>query len=250
MVAVDGPRVILVEPGIPGNLGFCARVLANFGLEDWVAAGPGACAWRGTEAERTGAPAREVLEALRRAPDLLEAARGCSCLIGFSARSGRDRPVLPAIRLGELRRRYAGERVALVFGREDRGLEQEEAEACTALVRLPARGLPSFNLSHAVALALYEWFREDGAAASEEETPGRRLAPLEDRARLLAKAREELRIAGFRAPPEHLEGLFRRLAAWPLQTRDLGLLEKILRHVRWLREEGERGCGRNGRMEE
>ena len=57
------PIVVLVEPGTPANVGFTARVLANFGLRNWVLLG--GCGWRGTEAERTGAPARDVLEGVR-----------------------------------------------------------------------------------------------------------------------------------------------------------------------------------------
>jgi len=225
--------VILVEPRHPGNVGFCARLLANFGLADWVLVG--GVDWRDSEAERTGGMAREVLEAARRASSLAEAARGCTHLLGLTARAGRHRRPRPLQELGRLRRAWGpGARPALVLGREDRGLEEAEAEACTELLRIPTRGLHSLNLSHALAVALWEWFREE---AEDTGGPGAvRWAGVEEKDRLLARAREELAAAGFPGHPDHLEGTLRRLAARPLEARDLQVLECILRHVRWRRE--------------
>ena len=55
------PRIILVHPQNPANVGFVARLLANFGIAEWAIVGsPEAL---GGDAERTGAPAREVLTA-------------------------------------------------------------------------------------------------------------------------------------------------------------------------------------------
>jgi tRNA/rRNA methyltransferase len=223
-------RVVLVEPQTPANVGFVARVLSNFGLTDWSLLG--GCGWRGTEAERTGAPAREVLEGVREADSLINAIAGTTHVIGFTARTGKHRAVID---LPDLRAAAAdwGEdaRPAFLFGREDRGLEAEEADACTHLVRIPTRGLPSMNLSHAVAIALYEWFRKPGTPGAGPTWSG-----AADRRRFAESAAEDLAAAGFPDRGEELDGMLRRLAAMPLESRDLRMLDRIVRHARWLRE--------------
>ncbi len=171
------PRIVLVEPQTPANVGFTARVLANFGLDDCRLLG--GCGWRGTEAERTGAPAREVLEAVVEVDTLTDALAGTTHVVGFTARSGRHRRVLDLTELPTIAADWGDDvRPVFLFGREDRGLEAEETEACGHLVRIPTAGLHSLNLSHAVAVALYEWFRlpaspEPGPAWSDARPPCR-----------------------------------------------------------------------------
>jgi TrmH family RNA methyltransferase len=244
MPPVSAPRLILVEPQIPGNLGFAARLVENFGVEDWVQVR--GAEWRGSEAERTGAMALSALDRLRRADDLAAAAAGCSHLVGFTARAGRHRQPAPLAALGALRGEWGPEaRVGLVFGREDRGLETEETEACAALLTIPTAGFSSLNLSHAVAVALYEWGRAEGAGAGGEEAadPAAEAvwATEEDRRRLAAKAAEELAAAGYPDRGEELPAVLRRLTARPLEARDLRVLERIVRHAAWRRENGPGG---------
>ena len=230
---MHGPRVILVEPLTPANVGFAARVLANFGLRDWAQVG--GQDWRGSEAERTGAMAREILEALQPAGTLEEAAGRSTHLVGFTARTGRQRRAVSLTELAALRERWgAAARVALVFGREDRGLEVEEAERCAALCTIPLPGLASLNLSHAVALALYEWFR--GELPAPPEAKEQAWSSAADRARLAAKAQEELRRCELPVEQAVLQATLRRLSAAPMEARDLRILEKIVRHSAWLRE--------------
>lgn len=233
-------RVVLVEPQIPANLGFIARVLANFGVEDAIQVG--GTHWRDTEAERTGAPARSHLEALGRTDTLAEALAGCTQAIGFTARRGRQRRPLPLAELPALLRSFGPEAFpALVFGREDRGLEADEVEACGHLVTIPTAGMSSLNLSHAVAVALYECRRQEEASSDRPASPpSPRWASDADKGRAADQARFELDRADFREHPEHLDGFLRRLQAQSWEARDLRVMERILRHVRWLRERGNR----------
>lgn len=241
---VGAPRIVLLEPQQPGNLGFLARLMANFGLRDWwsVRGVP----WRGSEAERTGTMAKEELEALRETGSLQEALADRSHLVGFSARSGFRRDPIPLHELRQAVAEWGAEaRPALLFGREDHGLTTEECERCTLLVRIPVPGLQSLNLSHAVALALHEWFRGDFALPPVEVGEAReglgRWSEVEDKIRLARKAVAALREAGFREPDAELGGALRRVLAQPLERRDQRLLERILRHVEWLKE--RRGSG-------
>lgn len=221
-----------------GNLGFIARLVENFGARSWVRVG--GVEWRGSEAERTGAMARGALERLEVAACLEDAVGDCTHLVGLTARAGRHRQPRPLAELGRLRAEWGpGARVGLVFGREDRGLEVEEAEACAELLTIPTAGFASLNLSHAVALALYEWRREEGGGAAAPSAVADAAAAVwsseADRRRLAVKAAAELAAAAFPDRAAELASALRRLTARPLESRDLRLLERILRHAQYRR---------------
>jgi tRNA/rRNA methyltransferase len=237
--AMEAPLVVLVEPQIPANLGFIARVLANFGVPDWAAVG--GCPVEGTEAERTGSPAPAHLAALRRVSTLDEALADRSHVVGLTARSGYHRRPVPLPELPALWRGFGPDaRPALLFGREDRGLEEAECARCSHLVTIPtAPTLPSMNLSHAVGVTLYALAAE-GLLATTPPDPGREgepWAPLGDKQRFAADLVELVASGETPVDPGELEPALTRILAQPIETRDLRLVWKLLRHLRWLREQ-------------
>ena len=65
--------------------------------------------------------------------------------------------------------------VALVFGREDIGLTQEQLAKCDILVNIPSNEeYPTLNLSHAATILMYEIFASHGKPQSEEGDRGRK----------------------------------------------------------------------------
>lgn len=232
-------RVVLVEPQIPANLGFLARALDNFGIEDWWAVR--GCRIEGTEAERTGAPSRERLLAMQRAETLDQALAEGTHIIGLTARQGYHRRPVPLPELPALWREFGpAARPVLLFGREDRGLEEEECARCTHLVTIPTHGLASLNLSHAVAVTLYALSAEGllgQASVAEPERGHEPWAPLEDRQRLAADLLAFADEVGVPVDTRDLEPALRRVSAQAIETRDLRLLWRILRHMRWLEEQ-------------
>ncbi len=120
-------RVVLVEPKNEGNVGAVARAMKNFGARDLVLVGP--CPL-GEEARKRAKHGVSVLEAARIARDFDAAVEGVDLTDGL---------------------------VALVFGREDFGLLDDELRRCDLLVTIPASAeYPILNLSHAAAILLYE----------------------------------------------------------------------------------------------
>ena len=206
-------RLILQSTLYPLNLGSVARAAANFDVRDIALVAP-RCDFNSTDnfiqrdafAMATG-PARDFLLGARRCGTLAEALEGCDTAVAFTARSSRARVAvagepmsLPAVaELPELAALLADEdaadasdeasltepaqvagQVALVFGPEDNGLQQEELALCSHSCALPtAAVMSSLNLSHAVAVVLARLYDERlvkaetlalvGAAASAPE---------------------------------------------------------------------------------
>jgi len=244
-MSVNKPHILLVEPQIPANLGFVARLMNNFGMGELRQIG--GCEWKGTDAERTGAPAPERLASLTRFPDLQTAAADCTHMVGLTARAGRHRTPIPLAKLhSQLTEWGPRAQIGLVFGREDRGLETSEVEQCHCLVSIPTQGLGSLNLSHAVGLVAYTWqeWAELGemptppGTGPSEAWPSEPIAPSADRQRLADSATSELLAAEFRDAPDEWQATLRRLVAMPMQARDLRVLERFIRHARWRREQG------------
>jgi len=202
---LDHVTVILVEPAEPGNVGAVARVMWNLGggsLRLVVADPHRAARLVGGEARARACHGRPLLEAASFHADLRAALKGVGRCYAFSARTGRFRR--PRLTLEQAAARVAGDRggrCALLFGREDRGLLAEEVRQAHELVTIPAPGAdPVLNLSHAVAIALWETQRAAGALRlPARRTPAPRGATAEDRAALRDDASRLLVELGLRA---------------------------------------------------
>jgi len=158
--------IVLVEPSEPGNVGAVARVLLNLGagaLRLVVADRRRRARLVGASARARARHARPLLAAATFHRDLRGALADVERACAFSARSGRFRA--PRGTLEEVAHDWAGAaaRRALVFGNETAGLSAADVALCADLVAIPAGGAdPVLNLSHAVAIALWEFARARG----------------------------------------------------------------------------------------
>jgi tRNA/rRNA methyltransferase len=169
-------RVVLVRPETSANVGACARVVRNAGASGLDLVAPGD--WRTVDCWRTAWGAQDVLEEARVFPELGAALAGVTVAVALT---GRRPPGAPAADVRDAAATIAGlgreEPAALVFGPETTGLTNDEIATCGRTATIPAHpGQPSFNLSHAVAIAAYEVFRASrpsgsgaGARATHEE---------------------------------------------------------------------------------
>ena len=170
-------RVVLVNPKYEGNIGAVARSMANFGLHELVMVGP--CEI-GDDAYRRAKHGSEILDDARIVETFPESLQDCYLVVGTSGIiSEKDKnyvrlPISPR-ELGERIHGCDG-KVALLFGREDVGLFQEELKRCDVLVSIPAHpDYPILNISHAATVLMYEIFQHRRAghrpsAADEDET--------------------------------------------------------------------------------
>ncbi|NHJ12150.1 MAG: RNA methyltransferase [Candidatus Thorarchaeota archaeon] len=163
--------VVLVEPKSPGNVGFAARVLSNFGVNALRIVGDDVR--QDSQAQVFSVHALGLLESAYIFPDLKSAIEDMHATWAATARSGRNHSVTRAlVPLEELPNPLAmkGD-VALVFGREDIGLTNEEILLCDLAFTIPVSpSYPSMNLSHAVAVVLYHLYTTYAPEREKERT--------------------------------------------------------------------------------
>lgn len=167
-----GVVIVLVHPISPGNVGSVARAMSNFGLQELVVVDPPSFDLE--RARWMAAGAAETLDRVRIVGTVAEAVADCQFAIGASARKRRwSWPVMDPTELA--RRSFdSGERAAILFGREDAGLDNESLAHCQALLRIPTAGLASLNLAQAAMVVCVRFFDE---ALARGWIPGERRAP-------------------------------------------------------------------------
>ncbi len=158
--AFSNISVVLVNTSHPGNIGASARAMRNMGLSRLVLVQPKE--FPSGVAVGRAASAVELLEQAQVVDSLGEAIADCGLVIGASARSRRiPWPLLtPEQGARKALAEAGGHRVALVFGREDTGLSNEELQLCHYHVRIPADPeYSSLNLAAAVMVVCYELYK-------------------------------------------------------------------------------------------
>ncbi len=232
--------VVLVNTSHPGNIGASARAMKNMGLSKLVLVGPKA--FPSGVATGRAASAVDLLENARVVASLGEAVADCGLVIGASARS-RKIP-WPLLTPEQCARRTlaeaAGNRIALVFGREDTGLSNEELQLCHYHVRIPANpGYSSLNLAAAVLVVCYELRKaalsgEGGETATGEREWDQELATGEDVERFYEHLERVLVAVDFHDPknPRQLMHRIRRLfGRTRIDVMEMNILRGMLTHI-------------------
>jgi len=154
-------RIVLVGPKFEGNIGAVARSMANFDLEELYLTDP--CEI-GDDAYRRAKHGSDILDKAVTVRTLDEAVEGCFLVVGTSGiitKGDRNYTRVP-VPVREFAQHVSGydEKIAIVFGREDIGLFQEELNRCDLLINVPTSEIyPVLNLSHAATLVMYELFQ-------------------------------------------------------------------------------------------
>ena len=152
-----------------------------------------------------------------------EAVADCTAVVGTTARLGlyRQHVRTPREWAPELLQTAARGRVALVFGREDNGLANDEVARCTHLIRIPtSTDYVSINLAQAVMICCYELFVAGGVF----EVPGEKSppAPAAQRNRLLTLWRQAMLAIGFlhEETADHMMQGFQRIFSRGVKSED------------------------------
>lgn len=150
-------RVVLVETSHPGNIGGVARAMKNMGLSQLVLVNPKE--FPSQVASVRASSAADVLNSAKVVSSLDEALEGADLVFGASARLRKvSWPQLDVRQTAELALQTAElGKVALVFGREDSGLSNDELDKCNYLAHIPTNPVySSLNLGAAVQVFAYE----------------------------------------------------------------------------------------------
>jgi tRNA/rRNA methyltransferase len=227
-----GPIVILVEPQLGENIGAAARAMANFGLSQLRLVKPRP-SWPSPKATMMAAGADRILDGVVLFDTLTAAIADCTFVLATTARAhDQAKPVVGAAEAAaEMAARLdGGETVAVLFGRERNGLENEEVALADRIVTLPVNpAFASLNLAQAVVIVAYEWFKcrsgGDLPFAMPQKSPA---APKQQLLAFFAALEGELERVEFFRPPDkratmqiNLRNIFSRMQPTQQDIRTL-----------------------------
>lgn len=224
-------RIVLVEPREAGNVGAAARAMLNFGFGDLCIVGehpqllPVSSWW--------ASGADEILERARFVPTLADAIGDAQVTVATTSMRGRTTPVTFSPRT--LGGRFASLRddqtLALVFGREDRGLTGEELALCQHTAAIPTNDrFPTMNLAQSICVFCYELSSIAPTPAARELPDAATLERIHQRARALL-----LDVGFLHADnPDHIYDELRALLARAEpDAREATILQGMLRQIAW-----------------
>ncbi|HBX40203.1 MAG TPA: tRNA (cytosine(32)/uridine(32)-2'-O)-methyltransferase TrmJ, partial [Marinobacter adhaerens] len=153
----DQIRIVLVETSHSGNIGAVARAMKNMGLGNLWLVNPSSFPDEASYARAAGAS--DVLDSAHVVSSLDEALADCVLVMGTSARGRKvPWPVCAPPEAAAAAAEHAGSGpVAMVFGRENHGLSNDELQRCHYHIHIPSNpDYSSLNLAMAVQVMCYE----------------------------------------------------------------------------------------------
>lgn len=225
------PKIILVRPRDPNNIGAVARAMKNFGLTELAVIAPFVPHWN--EAV-SAVNAEDVLKNARVAATLSEAIADCTFVVGTADRTRlKSSHSLYNPRNLMMEWNQSTHKLALVFGSEKHGLTNDDLAHCHRTMSIPTTlDCPSMNLGQAVAICCYELMRVE----SPDVTNVNDYAPVGEVEASLNDLLDILREAKFTSPNNEAamtQKLRQRLLQCQLTQHDVKILRGVLRQIQW-----------------
>lgn len=221
MNPLDNIHIVLVGTLYSGNVGSVCRAMANMGLSRLTLVAPRILdGW--DEGRRLAVHATDILDARRECATLAEALADCAAVVGTTARGGLYRATVqpPRVLAPAILRLAAQAPVAILFGREDQGLHNDEIARCTHLIRIPVDPrYQSLNLAQALLIVAYELYTATGTYVSPVEEAVS-LATQATKDALMAKWRQAMLDIGFmdEQKADHMMQGFQRIFSRGVKT--------------------------------
>jgi tRNA/rRNA methyltransferase len=231
---LDQIAIVLYRPQIPENIGAVARAAANMGISRLTLVSPKNCDLSRILKMATLAVA-DLVENMELFEDLQTALQQFNYVVGTTARTGGKRRQLqtPREMALELLPICHNNRIALLFGPEDRGLTNSQLRHCHTLVTIPTSAFSSLNLAQAVMILCYE-LRMVGNQGVEQFVP--RLASRRELDGMYEHLKETLLKINFINPenPDYwMQNIQRFFSRVGLQARDVKIIRGICRQMSW-----------------
>jgi tRNA/rRNA methyltransferase len=220
------PAVVLVNPQLGENIGTAARAMANFGLHELHIVDP-RDGWPNERALKAASGADWIIQSAVIHPTLDDALKDFHRVYATTARPrGMVKEVITPEQAGTDMRERIGraERLALLFGRERWGLNNDEVSLADIIITAPVNpAFASLNIAQAVLLVGYEWYKHEaetlGQATPELPalsgpglmTPDTRPATKDELYGFFHHIESELDEAGFFKTPEKKPGMIRNM---------------------------------------
>ena len=225
--------VVLDQPQDLVNIAHVVRAMKNFAFRDLRLVQP-----REYDAYRVEGIAHQTADVLARVgtfASLAEALADCVHIVGLTARGRTAKRNLqrPREAAAEITDLAEDGPVALLFGREDKGLSNDALDRCHRVVTIPSEAsYPSLNLGHAAVIMLYELALARGAGTQPFKTPRRTSEPAaaEELERLFEDVARALATIDF-FKTRNAEGIMRTMRELahrtPLDLREVKLLRAM-----------------------
>lgn len=246
MSSLENLRIVLVNTTHPGNIGATARAMKNMGLAELYLVAPKH--YPHEDAVFRAANAVDVLDGAIVVETLDQAIADCALVVGSSARERAiPWPLLDARAACEQAYRESRQhKVALVFGREDRGLTNDELQKCQLHIHIPSNPeYSSLNVAMAVQVVAYELRMahlavEGGRSVDPMADWDLQFAGGEDIDRFFTHLEQTLTEMGFLkadAPKQTAARLRRMFQRTRLDTMEVSILRGILTSAQyWVRK--------------
>jgi tRNA/rRNA methyltransferase len=222
----QAPSVVLVNPQLGENIGMAARAMANFGLFDLCLVSPRE-GWDPVRAEAAASGAHDTVTNARQFNDLPSCLREMNQVYATTARPrGMTKEVMtPELAGLDMRARIKrGEKVAILFGRERTGLNNDEVSLADVIITAPVNpAYASLNIAQAVLLVGYEWFKHEATSLGQAtpelpaldgpglQMPDTQPATKEELYGFFGHLEEELASAGFFKTDDKRPGMMRNI---------------------------------------
>ncbi len=220
------PIVVLVNPQLGENIGTAARAMANFGLHELRLVDP-RDGWPNEKALTASSGANWIIEAATVHETLADALKDVNYVYATTARPrGMIKEVITPEQAGDDMRARIGrhEKLALLFGRERWGLNNDEVSLADIIVTAPVNpAFASINIAQAVLLMGYEWYKDQAETLGQQtpelaalegpglQTPDTRLATKEELHGFFDHLERELDAAGFFKTEDKKPGMLRNI---------------------------------------
>jgi len=233
-INLDNITIVLHQPRYSENIGSAARAVCNMGIGNLVVVDPEDYDINKVNKLATHV-ASGVVKRIEIFENLKQALSNYSYVVGTTARLGGQRQVVskPSVVAKSLAAISIKNKIAILFGPEDRGLENDDIKYCHKLVSIPTAEFSSLNLAQSVMIMCYEIFIAN-APESAQFVP--RLATNHELEGMYDKLRDILVRINYINPenPDYwmnkLRHFFNRMQ---LKARDVSVIMGICRQIDW-----------------
>lgn len=239
------PAFVLIRPQMGENIGAAARAMWNFGLDRMRITSP-RDGWPNQKAVAMASGAGRLLDEAMMCETTAEAVADCTYVYATTARPRElTKPIFtPAHAMKDAAQRIAnGEKVAVLFGPERAGMENDDIAKANAIISVPVNPeFASLNLAQCVLLTGYEWRQATVETVPATTSMEGEWASQQEMEALAQHYEDRMETAGFFFPEHkapsmkiHLRNLWSRL---PLTRADVQMLHGVMRQmVRWKERE-------------